>query len=207
MDLIQKYYSSSDARVWERAALIRNRPIYTQGMDEMELKSTIQRYAYLRKLEKNQICQEIRELRVRTVSSSAEAMLDLKRANGGVHEAELLIQSLQLINLHLMISPPEANFWLAVQQLRQMNILGQAEAKILDEAYTLFRKVETAVRLLRNRATNPLVIHAEEYDLIEATIVVEKPDSLNLRQTIEFYQQSVHELFLLKMAENAAESN
>lgn len=203
MDQLQKYYQSGEARVWERAALIRNRPIYFQGMDEMELKSTIQRYAYLHKLENSHVWQQVRELRVRTIASSPDAMQDLKRADGGVHEAELLIQSLQLMNLHFMVSPPEANFWLAVNQLKLLKILTDAEADTLEQAYSLFRQVETAVRLLRNRATNPLVIQPEEYPLIERMIVMQKPDpAIGLQQTIECHQRQVHALFEKKMAEN-----
>lgn len=200
IDQLKNYYQSEDARFWERAALIRSRPVFTQGIDESEIQLQIQQFAISLNCKPNYIANESLKLRARTLADSEDSALDLKRGPGGMHEAELLVQTLQLINLHLMTERPEANFNRAVIQLQNLRILKKDEAELLASAYCRFRQVETALRLLRNRTTHPLLVQADEYPEIEKMTGIEiKPDTPSLKSLIEKSREDVHRLFHLKL--------
>lgn len=169
-DALQLYYAGSDARIWERLALLRARPVYAQGFEEQQLKSMLHRLSYSMEFSRSQTIHEIKELRTRTLASCHSARIDIKRAEGGLHEAELLVQLMQWTGFQLMIEPPLTNFWQAVRQLERMNLIRPRIKQKLKKAYSLFRQIEMALRLVRNRPTNTIEIQPEEIPFLERMI-------------------------------------
>ena len=122
--------------------------------------------------------------------------LDLKRSIGGIHELELIVQILQIINFSKLPNPSETNLLQAIEQLENINILTMQRSKVLKNAYEFFRKTETAIRLIRNRATELIQIEPIE---IQAFIdVVNDNDILNMndfQRKIQSQMNHCHQVF------------
>lgn len=196
IEQFQKYYQSKDARIWERLALLRARPVYLNGIPELEIRETIRQMTFLIEHTQSEISQEINELRNKTLSSSEEAAFDLKRASGGLHEAELLVQGLQLLHLGKTGNIPVANFQGAVHQLQNIGAIDLDVALELSKIYSYYRQVETGIRILRNRATNPLVIHHDEIPYLEQIIDQNTNHPfMTIHETIRTYQNEIHQIY------------
>ncbi len=196
IEQFENYYQSKDARIWERLALLRARPVYLNGIAESEIRKTIRQMTFLVKHTLQEVSHEIRELREKTLHSSDDAALDLKRNKGGLHEAELLVQGLQLLHLDKSGPLPVASFHGAVQQLQSLGAIAPEVALKLSTIYSYYRQVETAIRVLRNRLTSPLMIQKEEIPYLEQMVEVQSGGSrLPIPQTIHHYQLEMHQIY------------
>ena len=196
LEQFQKYYQSKDARVWERLALLRARPVYLNGIPELDIRETVRQMTFLIEHTQKEISQEINDLREKTLTSSEDATFDLKRASGGLHEAELLVQGLQLLHLGKTATMPVANFQSAVHQLQTIGVIEPDVALELSKIYSYYRQVETGIRILRNRATNPLVIHNDEIPYLEQVIDQNSNHPfMTIHETIRTYQNEMHQIY------------
>lgn len=190
------YYTIGDARVWEKLALLRSQPIFLKGFDENHMVSVLQHQSFGARVDSQQLATEIQNLRRKTVNESEITGIDLKRATGGLHEAELIVQGLQLSGFHLLVEPPANNFLKAVDQLAATRMLAQRESQSLRQAYLFYRMIELSLRLLRNRATHSVEIQSEEIPILE-NMICDQSDSSEMpfMQKIAFHRSQVNQIF------------
>ena len=89
--------------------------------------------------------------RIRRERGSGSDFLDFKTGVGGMIEAEILVQALQMRE-----NIWEPNWERAVDQLREHAILNDAEAGKLKQAYGLLRRYESVLRRYENKAVSAL---------------------------------------------------
>lgn len=193
---LQTYYAGNDARIWERLALMRAQSIYTQGFHSVNLNALLKQLATSRKFSWKQIVLEMRELRSRTLAGKDSARTDLKKAEGGVHEAELLVQLMQWTGFEKWDEPPSTNFWKAVNQLETKRLMKQDQLKDLVKAYSLFRQIELALRLYRNRPANTIEIQWDEVAILNNMVEFPFENSqTEVNSVIASQMSHVHRMF------------
>ena len=194
--VLKTYYGGSQARIWEKLALLRSRPIVLNGFDENEMKATLHRLSFGSELDQETIVNEICILRRRTLSDSDSAGYDLKRASGGLHELELIVQGLQLSGYQILVEPPSSHIHDAIDQLQRIRLLDDSEASILKEGYFIYRQIELALRLYRNRCTNTIEIQAEEIAFLEKMICDRSSSAeMPLLEKLAFHRKRIGQLF------------
>ncbi len=192
---LRTYYRSGEARVWERLALLRARPAFVEGFDEAWLSRELASLAFDGRPGAEKIRNELATIRERIRRSIETSPDDLKRGHGGSQAIELLVQALQLIGMADAGVPIERDEWAAIGQLRDLGQLDPERAAALSDAYGLYRQVDWALRLYRNRAPEPLRIDPKELPFLERMIVVHEGDSpVTLFERIELAQVAVRDI-------------
>lgn len=193
---MSEYYFNGDARIWEKLALLRSKPVFLNGFEELELVSILHRLSYGEKIDTDFISTEINNLRRKTLSGVETHSKDLKRSVGGLQEAELIIQGLQLSSFQMLIEPPARGLLTAVEQLVRMNLLTEMESSAISESYIFYRQVELALRLVRNRLTQTIEIEEHEIQLLEK-MITDNSGSANMpiMEKIAFHQSQISRIF------------
>jgi len=195
IDRLRTYYRSGEARVWERLAMLRARPAYVDGFDPTWLTRELAGLAFESCPSAEKIRSELATIRERIRRSIETSPDDLKRGHGGSQAIELLVQALQLIGMADAGVPIERDEWAAIGQLGDLGLLAPERAAALSDAYGLYRQVDWALRLYRNRAPEPLRIDPRELPFLERMIVVHEPDSaVTLFERIELAQMAVRDI-------------
>ncbi len=196
VEQFEKYYRSKDSRLWERLALLRARPIYLDPTHEIDIRELVRDMTFLNDHSPSEIANEIRYLRDKTLNSKDDAISDLKRAKGGVHEAELLIQALQMRHFRASKTIAKTNILDAIQQLQNPGILKPEIANRISQIYLFYREIETVARIYRNRLTSHLVIQNEELPFLDQMIDQNSIfPGLTIPQKIHACQTDLHEIF------------
>jgi glutamine synthetase adenylyltransferase len=83
-----------------------------------------------------------------------------------------------------------------VNQLQTIGAIDSGVALELSKIYSYYRQVETGIRIIRNRATNPLVIHKDEIPYLEQIIDHQSNQQfLTTLETIQTCQIRMHEIY------------
>jgi glutamate-ammonia-ligase adenylyltransferase len=193
---LDAYYSGSEARVWEKLALLRARPVVLNGFDENEMVSMLNRLSFAREIDRKLFDSEIQSLRRKTINESDSTGNDLKRVSGGLHELELIVQGLQLSGFQFLIEPPSNRLIEAIDQLHRIHLISESELKVLKETYLFYRQIELSLRLLRNRGTNSIEIQPDEISLLEKMISDSSASAeMSLIDKISFHRNRIRKIF------------
>jgi [glutamine synthetase] adenylyltransferase / [glutamine synthetase]-adenylyl-L-tyrosine phosphorylase len=141
----ERYYESF-GRLWERAALLRARPVAGSLALGERLLEALAPFVWQRRVDPN-IAVAMYELvhQARAELSSAPER-DLKLGRGGIREAEFFIQALQLIWGGREPRLRERSTLAAANRLRAAGLVSGREADDLAAAYVALRRAEHAVQ-------------------------------------------------------------
>jgi len=146
LSAFERYYETW-GRLWERAAMLRARPI----AGDMELGAALERevlspFVYRREVDPN-IAEGLTDLVLR---SRAELCVhparDLKLGPGGIREAEFFVQTLQLIWGGQEPSLRVRGTLTALERLRLRGFVSDRDARDIARAYLLLRRAEHAIQ-------------------------------------------------------------
>ena len=151
----ERYYESF-GRTWERAALLRARPIAGNLEFGEELLETLRPFVYRRAVNPaaaatmhQMVAQARRDLRVDTDR-------DIKLGRGGIRELEFFVQGLQLVwggqHPELQVTGTID----AIGALKRGGLINDSEAADLEEAWALLRRVEHRIQMLAGYQTHTL---------------------------------------------------
>ena len=170
LETYESYYASR-AQPWELQALTRSRAISGPLQNEfMEIANR----AWRRACQDADLFIKIDDMveRIRRERGSGSEFLDLKTGNGGIIEAEFLVQALQM---HATIW--EQNWERAVDRLNERGHLDNADVAGLKNSYAFLRRCELVLRRYDNRGVSTLPNDPDEqrkfairlgYDELEA---------------------------------------
>jgi glutamine synthetase adenylyltransferase len=193
---LQDYYGKGDARVWERLALMRARPLFLRGFEDEPMRASLRRMTDEARPEADVIRSEVHRLRELTRKTTDGKSEDLKRCDGGSHAIELLVRMLQLTQDKDADSPTEPDEIAVLSRFREMSILSGEEADTLIDAYGLYRKIDIAVRLFRNRLPEQLRLDPLELPYLHRMIDGSRDSSgTELLSRIESCKVAVHKIF------------
>ncbi|MGJ8680251.1 bifunctional [glutamate--ammonia ligase]-adenylyl-L-tyrosine phosphorylase/[glutamate--ammonia-ligase] adenylyltransferase [Paraglaciecola sp.] len=155
-DAMEDYYQEQ-GRDWERYAMLKARILnppceYTQELNKILRPFIYRRYLDFSAIEslrimKNMIQQEVRRRGL---------VNNIKLGQGGIREAEFVVQSLQLINGGREPSLQIQSLQVALKELSALNILPANNAEQILESYLWMRKVEHCLQQFGDKQTQLL---------------------------------------------------
>jgi [glutamine synthetase] adenylyltransferase / [glutamine synthetase]-adenylyl-L-tyrosine phosphorylase len=157
-------YYESWGQTWERAAMIKARPLAGDLQVGEEFLRIITPFVYRKYLDFTSI-EEIKEMKDRVDRASARGRRggrDLKLGPGGIREIEFFAQAHQLIYGG---KDPRLRLRGTVEALRALaeaGIVARAECATLEEAYRFLRRLEHRIQLFQERQTHSLPQRAED---------------------------------------------
>jgi glutamate-ammonia-ligase adenylyltransferase len=151
----ERYYETW-GRTWERAALLRARPVAGDLPFGQLVLDALAPFVW-RKIVDPRIAREMTELVVRgRIELSAEPERDLKLGPGGIREAEFFVQSLQLIWGGREPSLRLSNTLDSLRRLRSRGLVTDRESRELESAYLTLRRLEHRVQFATGLQTHTL---------------------------------------------------
>jgi glutamate-ammonia-ligase adenylyltransferase len=151
----ERYYETW-GRTWERAALLRARPVAGDLAFGQVVLDSLSPFVW-RKIVDPRIAIEMTDLVVRgRAELSADPDRDLKLGPGGIREAEFFVQSLQLIWGGREPSLRLSNTLDSLRRLRSHGLVTDRESRELESAYLTLRRLEHRVQFATGLQTHTL---------------------------------------------------
>jgi len=146
-------YYESYGREWERAVLLRARPVAGDAELGRDFLRTVEPFVYRRHLDFGAI-EELKNMKIRIDSASRCA--DIKRGPGGIREIEFFVQSFQLIYGGRDPLLRERHTLVLLHRLGQKGLVAEPEQRQLAEAYAFLRTVEHRLQMQQDLQTHAL---------------------------------------------------
>src|SRR5215471_7609590 len=157
----ERYYETF-GRLWERAALLRARPVAGDLALGHAAIGELLPFVYARHVDPH-IAAEILKLVERARHElSEDPERDLKLCRGGIREAEFFVQSLQLIWGGKEQGVQGTGTLEALRRLRGRGLVTDREEREIESAYLLLRRLEHRVQWSTGRQTHALPKPTEE---------------------------------------------
>ena len=152
-----EFYYESWGDTWERAALIKARPVAGEIELGKQFLQQVEPFVYRRYLDFTAI-EEIQGLkqRLERARTSTRAPFNLKYMMGGIREIEFFVQALQLIYGGKFPVLRESNTLRTLEQLETTGIIRAEDHQCLREAYITWRTLEHRVQMVHNEQTHSL---------------------------------------------------
>jgi glutamate-ammonia-ligase adenylyltransferase len=164
----ERYYETW-GRTWERAALLRARPVAGDLAFGQAALDALSPFVW-RKVVDPRIAREMTELVIRgRVELSSEPERDLKLGPGGIREVEFFVQSLQLIWGGREPSLRLSNTLDSLRRLRGRGLVTDRESRELEAAYLTLRRLEHRVQFATGLQTH-LLPRGELLETIARTV-------------------------------------
>ncbi|HJV35855.1 bifunctional [glutamate--ammonia ligase]-adenylyl-L-tyrosine phosphorylase/[glutamate--ammonia-ligase] adenylyltransferase [Geomonas sp.] len=157
-------YYESWGQSWERAALIKARPVAGSLELGEEILAALTPFVYRRYLDYNLI-EDMMSMKLRIDASLTrlhESEINIKLGRGGIREIEFFIQALQLVYAGKNPILREKNSLKALQILRESRIIKEADCVALSDAYRFLRTVEHRIQVVQERQTHALPTKDDE---------------------------------------------
>lgn len=186
-------YHATEARLWERQALIKLRPIAGDAALGREVADEVGSWLWRTPPgSPQQIADEIAAMRDRMERELGSAT-DLKVGQGGIIDAEFAAQYLQLAHGH---AHPTLRVPTTQGALRAAAALGLADPHdlaVLDEGYVFWRLIEHRLRVVHDRAVHHLPTDPDELARLARRCGF--PDSAALHARVAAAQRGVRAAF------------
>jgi glutamate-ammonia-ligase adenylyltransferase len=161
-------YYESWGQSWERAAMMKARPVAGSLELGEEILASLDPFIYRRYLDYNLI-EDMMSMKKRidaSLARSQEGEVNIKLGRGGIREIEFFIQALQLVYAGKNPKLRERNSLKALQTLRQSRIIKEADCIALTEAYCFLRTVEHRIQVVQERQTHALPKKEDEMEAL-----------------------------------------
>ena len=152
-------YHAREARLWERQALLRARPVAGDFELFRRAQTHVLAPSLYRPLDKKAAGQELlamRERMEREIAAESPGRYNSKLGRGGLVDVEFAVQFLQLVHGHdhpfiRTSSTPEA-----LAALARAELLAPADLDPLQRGYRFLRRLESRLRIVRDRSVDRL---------------------------------------------------
>ena len=176
-------YYEAWGQTWERAALIKARPVAgSRALGEAFL-DMVRPFVYRRYLDFTAI-EEIRALKRRIdaeVRRGGQANSNVKLGAGGIREIEFFVQALQLIHGGRVPSVRRRGTLEALEALAARGLVREREAAALADAYVFLRTVEHRIQVVAERQTHLLPASPHEAARLARGMGFDTPEAFRER--------------------------
>ncbi len=200
----ERYYESF-GRQWERAVLLRARPVAGDLALGDELLLRLAPFVWRRQVDPR-IARTMVDLVVRSrLELSADPSRDLKLGPGGIREAEMFVQTLQLVwgGRHPKLRARATVE--AAMRLTSAGLLSAREADDIAGAYALLRRAEHAVQ--STTALHTHLLPSEPHLLERLARSLGYAGQAELMRALDACRARISELFATLLPEGAAEES
>lgn len=190
---LENYYLTQ-ARDWERYAMIKARAITGLPEHIEDYRSLATPFVYRRYLDYNAF-DSLRDLKRKIALSVRQKGMvnNIKLGSGGIREVEFIGQAFQLVRGGRDTRLRTRSIVTVLKQLAHQKLLEQGEVDGLLAAYAYLRQVENAVQMMRDEQVHSLPDNEEDRQRLIA--MLDEPDWAAFRQTLAVHQQCVSESF------------
>lgn len=160
-----RYYDAR-GRTWERLALLRARAIAGQrSLGQAFLRKVRPFVVGQDKRDPRNVIHAVHELRTQIhqkVQRKGEQDRNVKLSPGGIRDVEFIVQTLQLLHVTTYPQLLASNTITSLRRLRTLNLLADADATFLEEAYLFLRDVEHKLQMVHELQTHTLPVQPAE---------------------------------------------
>ncbi|HBA89780.1 MAG TPA: bifunctional [glutamate--ammonia ligase]-adenylyl-L-tyrosine phosphorylase/[glutamate--ammonia-ligase] adenylyltransferase [Geobacter sp.] len=191
-------YYESWGQSWERAAMMKARPVAGSiELGEAILKA-IDPFIYRRYLDYNLI-EDMMSMKKKidaSLARSQEGEVNIKLGRGGIREIEFFIQALQLVYAGKNPRLRERNSLKALETLKESRVIREADCMALSEAYRFLRTVEHRIQVVQERQTHSLPRKdAEMRALARRCGYLRKDGAARFKETLELHRHAVSSIY------------
>ncbi len=165
-DGLENYYQTQ-AREWERYAMVKVRPIAGDVQAGKQFMTMITPFVYRRYLDYGAF-EELRHLKQQITQElqRKERVDNVKLGPGGIREIEFIGQAFQLIHGGKDITLQERRIQVILTLLGEKNLLSSEEAQQLLASYRFLRRVENHIQEFQNKQAHDLPKTAHEQQVL-----------------------------------------
>jgi len=161
----ERYYETW-GRTWERAALLRARPVAGDLGLGRTLLEALRPFVYRRAVDPAVAGELVAMLERARREQLRDPERDLKLGRGGIREVEFFAQGLQLVWGGRHPALQVAGTLAALARLHSLGLLSYRELRDLDEAWGLLRRVEHRIQAMQPFATHTLPTDAQRLGVL-----------------------------------------
>ncbi|HSN28258.1 MAG TPA: bifunctional [glutamate--ammonia ligase]-adenylyl-L-tyrosine phosphorylase/[glutamate--ammonia-ligase] adenylyltransferase [Kofleriaceae bacterium] len=184
-------YHEQDARLWERQALIKLRPV----AGDAALGEAVARHAELTVYGKSHDARDaILSMRERIERELGATPGDLKIGPGGIMDVEFAAQYLQLVHGHAHPSLRTTGTSPALRAAAQLGIAPTSTLELLDEGYRFLRGIEHRMRVVHDQPISRLPEARDELARLARRCGF--PDGGVLLERVERWQHDIRAAYL-----------
>jgi len=199
----EEYYESW-GQLWEKAVLLRARPVAGDlGLGEAFLE-TVKPFVYRKYIDFHAI-EELRRMKAQVEQiKPGTSSSDIKRGYGGIREIEFFIQIFQMIYGGKEPLLRERSTLKALHRLLQKGFIGHEDFRRLSDNYIFLRTLEHRIQQLNDVQTHTLPSGAEELEVLAKKMGF--PDSESFMSVLDSRRLRVRAIYdsLLEVGEKQA---
>lgn len=165
----ERYYETW-GRTWERAALLRARPIAGDLALGRSLLDALRPFVFRRAVDPTVAGELVAMLERARREQLRDPERDLKLGRGGIREVEFFVQALQLVWGGRHPALQVAGTLSALARLHSLGLLSHRELRDLDEAWGLLRRVEHRIQAMQPFATHTLPTDAQRLGVLARSL-------------------------------------
>ena len=192
-DGMENYYQTQ-AREWERYAMIKVRPVAGDIHGGQYFMKMIRPFVYRRYLDYGAF-EELRSLKFQITQElqRKDRLENIKLGSGGIREIEFIGQAFQLIRGGTEKKLQERRILKVLGVLGEMELLTKADAEQLQSSYRFLRRVENHIQQYQDRQTHDLP--ADEFARVSLAFSMEFSDWEGFKQELDSVRHQVHQVF------------
>lgn len=194
LDGAEIYYESW-GQSWERAAMLKARPVAGSIPLGNELLKRLKPFVFRRHLDFGMI-EDIKVMKQKINASldrQQHEQLNLKLGQGGIREIEFFVQALQLVNAGSRPQLQERNSLKTIKLLATEGLIDGAAASALTAAYRFLRIVEHRIQMVQEQQTHSLPQDAHSLEVLARRCGC--ADATTFRAELDTHRLAVHEIF------------
>lgn len=198
-------YYQEQGREWERYAMVKARILNETSYNEA-LTATLRPFVYRRYIDFG-VVESLRKMkRLITQETRRRGLVNnIKLGTGGIREVEFIVQSLQLIRGGREQVLQTQSLLFVLEQLCELKMLPEQEAKVLRANYLRLREVEHFLQQFADQQTQTLPEKEEDQRRLAALFNVKDYGALTAH--IDSVMQSVHDEFMLVIGEESEQED
>ena len=208
-DGLENYYQTQ-AREWERYAMVKVRPVAGDKQGGEQFMALIKPFVYRRYLDYGAF-EELRSLKQQITQElqRKDRMDNVKLGPGGIREIEFIGQAFQLIRGGQDVALQERSIQPILALLGEKNLISVKDSEQLRSAYRFLRRVENHIQEFQDRQTHDLPKSELNQAILAFSLDYQDWDSFKiaLDQVREQVQAVFVEVFSIEEADKAPQSS
>jgi glutamate-ammonia-ligase adenylyltransferase len=181
-------YHEQNARLWERQALIKLRPVAGDAALGAEVARLASETVYGKSHDPEAVADEIAAMREK-IERELGGKYDLKTNPGGVIDVEFAAQFLQLVHGHAHAELRTTSTSAALRAAASLGIAPAGLLDLLDQGYRFLRGVEHRIRVVNDQPVHRLPESFDELDRLARRTGF--PDRAALVERVERWQHDI----------------
>ena len=187
-------YHEHDARLWERQALIKLRPVAGDAALGEAVSRHAQLTVYGTRHDAHQVAQAILTMRQRIERELGGDPRDLKAGAGGVIDVEFAAQYVQLVHGHDHPSLRTTGTSPALRAAAELGVAPRATLELLDEGYRFLRGIEHRLRVVHDQPIHKIPEARDELARLARRCGF--PDGGSLLERVARWQHDIRAAYL-----------